>query len=450
MTLISQYIRRFASVTIIPVTFLALVFVSGCSDRGTNAPSYVTEEWGLIPRVGSNQIFDFPGLYFQPQNPTGLLLMTAYMPKTSFAAPTGTGRKVPLLVLLAPQFASQDFYFNTGALFDLAQEMTLNGEIEPMAIVCVGNNPSFGGFFYGKSIIGGNYDSVFSQQFIDAMINFKGYNIRTERDKHGIAGIGMGAYGAYRQAMVNSAVWGSVSAADGPLDFDGADGVSGLVPLFDSVVAKFPGDPNTFYKRFDTSSVDRIRSLIVSGAMAFSPADTGMVVPTNLRDSTVIAGVLSRKFLLVRNRQLVTDSATLVDSFFRPASSNFSTPTLNVTYSLTGIPYFNILLPFEPDGDPYGPIWNMWLNNNLPNIHTRLGTPLSGTQMFLASSDNALYNFGTMTRSWASTVKTAYPTAGQVQTYEYGGYEGNPATGNQYTTDILRKMLLFHNEAFKD
>lgn len=412
---------------------LLIGLIGSCSNRGTNKPTAsVDENWGFISGTGANHVYPFPGLYFQPRNPNGFQLMSIYVPKTEFLG----NDPIPALVLLPPAFASQDYFFERG-LFELAQEMIEQGEIEPMMIVCLSNDQTFGGFFYANNIVAGFYDSIMGSTLLDELEQFRGFELKSGSQYRGIGGIGMGGYGAFRAAIKHPGVWGSVSANDGPYDFDGANGSSGLISLMDDCVAEQPAGTARFFDRFDTNSTKPITSLFVGGSFAFSPHDTS----ATLRDSVTgtqqinVNGVIITLpisiAVSVTNRQIITDSTTLVDTIYNSGT----------------LGRYDIHLPFDSLGAPYPLIWNMWLNNDLARLHDAAGTPLTGVRMWIASTDEASLGFYDMTQSWLTKLRGGY--AGSVTEHRYRGYPGNPALTDEYVYDLMREMLRFHSNVFE-
>jgi hypothetical protein len=49
--------------------------------------------------------------------------------------------------------------------------------------------------------------------------------------------------------------------------------------------------------------------------------------------------------------------------------------------------------------------------------------------------------------SWVSTLQT---NGYSPEVYQYDGYDGKPATGNEYVYDLIREMLIFHSQSFGD
>lgn len=421
--------KEFIRVSIVSC-LIALAFTA-CSNRGTNKPNgSVDENWGVISGTGANHVYPFPGLFYQPRNPNGFQLMSIYVPKEEFQG----ADPLPALVLLPPAFGSQDYYFERG-LYELAQDMIEKGEIEPMMIVCLASDRSFGSFFYGNSIVAGFYDSIMGTQLLDELAQFRGFQIKPGARFRGIGGIGIGGYGAYRAAIKHPGIWGSVSSNDGPLDFDGANGSSGLISLMDDCVAEQPAGTASFFDRFDTNATKPITTLFIGGSYAFSPHDTNATLKDSVRNrldtiNGVIVTIPQVLTVSITNRQVNPDSTTLVDSLYNGGT----------------LGRFDMHLPFDSLGSPYGPIWNRWLDNDLARLHDAAGTPLTGVRMWCASTDEATLGFYDMTQSWVSKLQGAY--GGNVTLHTYRGYPGKPAQTDEYVYDLMREMLKFHSNVF--
>ncbi|MEW6411212.1 MAG: alpha/beta hydrolase-fold protein [Candidatus Zixiibacteriota bacterium] len=412
--------------TIVLALMLTLVFVAGCSDRGTNVGDDVAlVEGGVKPH---RHIF-FHELLFQIRNEYQILEIASYTPKVSYPPISGGELKpVPTLILLPPQGGDQFFYFNHG-LESLADELISTGVIQPMEIVCISNDAVFGGYFYGsKYPAAGNYDTLVGGTLVEYIhAALAPYTINSPA-KRGIGGVGMGAYGAFRAALKNPGTFCSVSAVDGPLDFDGSDGNGGFISLFDDALTE-QGILNGNLNDFDSSSTYSLAQLFIGGALAFSPHDTALDYDLTYRavdlDGDQVPDAYDGVSITINQRYVVADSTTLVSSV------------------VGGDENFDFHMPFTSDGLPYQPVWDLWLENNLENLLA--GSTLEGVNMWVATTPETRYGYHGQTASWISTLQQqGYP----VTTMSYTGYDGLPATSDQYVYDLLRDMLIFHSECF--
>ena len=225
---------------------IILSIVSGCSDRGVTSVSekYPSGEiWNvrsqIFPEQLGNSMFESIS-----QNP--IVIFKVYIPDSTVSGygQQGQGKPLPVLYMLSPFKEDESFYFSHG-LQDVADRMIAAKEIRPMMIVCVGGVNGFGGSFYGNSEAGGKYAELIGKKtgnnnlqlsmtlidYVDAV-----FNTIPTRDLRAISGAEMGGYGAMRIAIEYSENFSSVSSVSAPLDFDGASGDSGFIPLFRQVV----------------------------------------------------------------------------------------------------------------------------------------------------------------------------------------------------------------------
>lgn len=421
---------------------LTVLFAVGCSDRGTNSNGEVEiSEGGRLLAI--NAFYD--ELMLQIRNEFQLVELAAYQPRVSYSSIYGgSDQPVPLLILLPPQGADQYFYFNHG-LQELADELIAKGEIQPMAIVSINNDPVFSGYFYAscnpqgpptdrdvvRNPAAGDYDAIVGRSLVDFIYNGYCTFAINEPAKRGIGGVGMGAYGAFRAAMLNPGVFTSVSGICGPMDFDGADGNGGFIDYFDDCIAEQVAhvnstDPEYVFTLddFDTCYANPLTQMLCGGSMAFSPHDT-------LVNVTVEPRVGNPPTVTIDTRDVITDSTTLIDHIV-----------------LADDHYFHFHLPFDADGNVHSPIWtNCWVPNNLESIFGNNPAALDGVDIWLASSPEARFGFHEQTTSWISTLQNA---GHAVSTATYSGYTGNPAVDHEYIYDMMKEMLIFHSQSFGD
>jgi hypothetical protein len=422
----------------------ALISAWGCNDRGTNVPNFPVDRWEIYPR--GDHVFDTL-LALQIRNESQLLLTSTYIPKV--ALPRYGSQPVPTLVLLAPEEEDKFFYFNHG-LLELLQEMILSGEIQPMVVCCVGNDRVFGGYWYGNSAPAGYYDGIIGappvnlSQLLGWLHNSIPATINLS-SKRGIGGVGTAAYGAFRAILRNPGVYKSISVTDGPLDFDGADGNSGLIPLFKVAMAEQAAfrhpDRDTIF--FDSLALSPISRILLGGAFAFSPKDTGVTftytpVIRHLSNPTRDTSYVT---IQIASRRSILDDTTLVKNLVVSGR----------TYHL-----FDPIMPFYIDtlhapnlpGDIYPPIWSLWLANSPDSLYARAGAnPLDSVNMFFATSPQSPHNYYPMTQSWITTLKEK-GLSSQITEYDHSGVNGAPVGDGEYMYDLLRTMLKFHSDNF--
>jgi hypothetical protein len=441
--------KKHVIISLVAVLAVMLLIVS-CSDRHTNVP--LVSDFGRSGRTVIDHAFvdslaSGPRqLVFQIKNVKGLLHMQAYWPDTTVTniPDQWKGKKMPLVILLSPQDGDQFFYFSHG-LMQLANEMIANGTIRPMLIVCVPNDQVFGGYFYGDSDPAGHYDQVIGDKLVKYFENAYASYLIGDSLHRGIGGVGQGAYGAFRAALKHPGAFKAVAVTDGPLDFDGADGNSGLISQFPQTFIE-QGINNTTFRNYGSQypldnvtfgPTTPVSRMFVGGAVAFSPH------VTDIYDSFVVAGDAATYYLKVKDT--IVDNTTLITRCIE------GTPISSVVMTKPGVGTINwdFHLPFDSLGHVYHPIWdNYWMPNNLQNL-MEANTPgsLSHVNMWFGTSLEAEDGFYPMTQSWIQTLKNAN-YSDQITEFKYTGYPGNPTTDNQYMYDLLRQMLIFYSNSF--
>lgn len=427
--------RRYLKFTF-PLLILTLLIAAGCSDRGTNIPTKTESDFIRTPqdfKVSPNSHDFDPELAFQIRNQFRLLEMAIYIPDVALPAPYGPFKQVPLIIMLPPQDADQFFYFNHG-LQQIAEELIASGEIEPMIIACITNDKVFGGYFYaGHFPAAGDNDALYG----DALVRFlsENYPVFDAPSQRGIGGVGMGAYGAFRASIMHPGTFTSITASDGPLDFDGVDGNTGLINLFDDALAEQGLDASTF-KNFDSSGVWPLSRMFIGGGFAFTPHDTAVtafsIEVATIFDPSSPLGFSQVKTISIDETLQRSDSTTLISGIVRQE------------------PPLGFHLPFDGNGNIYLPIWNIWLDNNLEKVLAAANPgSLAGVDIFVATSPEARHGFHDQTLSWINTM-TNSPNNYPVTVKNFSGYDGNPATHAQYLHHILRDMLIFHSNNFNE
>jgi hypothetical protein len=435
-------------ISLIFAAVAALLLVVGCSDRGTNVPSSSDDgHFGMMvaDHVFVDSLVTGPRqLLFQIGNVPAIMPLRIYYPRdtsTTSIPDKWKGKKMPLVVLLAPRDGDQYFYFNHG-LMQLANEMIANGSIRPMVIACVPNNQVFGGYFYGDSDPAGHYDEIIGDSLVSHLQSVFVGVLKSDPAHQGIGGVGEGAYGAYRAALKHPGTFAAIAATDGPLDFDGDGGANGngLIDLFPSAIAEQQAiynpakhhDSAYFYKAFDTSTIAPLSRMFAGGALAFSPHITATA------DSFYFVSNTRRTWLRITDT--IPDTMTLITGCITGQKLNdtamFNPGIGNVDWDFH--------LPFDGAGAKYDYIWNnYWLPNNLENIHT--AGALSDVKLWFATTPQAELGYYGQTQSWIATLKAAgYPVIEK----KVVGYDGISAINSQYLYDVMRDMLIFYSNSF--
>ena len=418
---------KFIALSLISISMIVLL---SCEDRGTNVPAVPSLDGGG-PWPTADHVYS-PQLRWLLSNNIEQLPGWVYIPRVAAPPPLGLSRPVPLLILLAPQGANK-FYFAQHGLQELLREMIGDGTIQPMVVACPSNDPAFGGFMYagGRNFENnptppsGNNDAIFSRELVDWLRAVTNFAILESQQKTGIGGFGMGAYGAFRAALLSDAVYGSISVTDGPLDFDGGPGFGGgLDSLFDDALME-QGLLNGNLQDFDSSTAWPISNMFIGAAFAFSPDDT---------------------VLFDHNASFFPPPVWSMDSTYGFVDS--LSPTLITGFNAPSGFRFDYLLPFDASGAVYSPVWdNYWLTENLENLIDSSTNKLSDVNLWFATTTESKLNYYQQTQSWISTLKKS-SYANSVTEKKYLGVPGSPASGDQYVYDLLREMLIFHSNSF--
>ena len=407
-------IKRFTILLVIPL--MVLVFYS-CSDRGSSIDTldynrgitYSGPSVHYLTSYLNAEMFDQHNIAFQIYTPYG------------YKDPS-LGEPMPVLYLLAPYGGDENYYINHG-LIDIADYMIGNGQIRPMVIISISGLNRYGGCFYGDNPAGGQFaqaigDIVDPMQCLDGptatLLDYFNCAINTlpeHRRYRAISGIGMGGYGAMRIALEYSENFSSVSAISAPLDFDGIYDNTGFKSLFNQIMDEFPDDPDSlgyYYRRLEFDINKPLQSMIFAAAVAFSPHDTGIVDTVNV----------------------INDD----DSYF--------SETVVRAYHL----------PFDSTGAIRNNIWNLWQKNSIQNIIADYSGALDTLDIMLGYSwFNHDFGYNEQTKSIRYLLERNYDMEPGVDfdTLFYIGYSGYDANFDQYTYDLIPKILKYHSDHFE-
>lgn len=431
-----------AKYILIFVSLLGLVLAFGCSDRSVeNTP--VEVEVGALshgPHAFGGHILDM-----QLGNLAQLLEYEVYVPRVAYDfLHGGQEQKVPWVIWLAPEGADKYFYVNHG-LIELADEMIAKGEIEPMAVVCIPNeSKTIGTYFYGGrgfawdagqqeylgySYAAGYHDLLVGDSLVKHFEDFlASWLITGDQSMRGIGGLGTGAYGAFRAALKHPGVFGSIAAADGPLDFDGPNGDGGLIRLMDSVFTENPNltSDATLLTEIDSAQAYPIARLFMGGSLAFSPHDTLINYTVRIVNNNIVLAIDTAT--RGKDGYIITDSTSLVENIVLASSYNL-----------------DFHLPFTYSQRPYAPIWGkFWMSQNLDTLLAQ--STLNGVDIWIGSGTEFGRTYREQTMSFANTLQSQglNPTV-----FEYTGYDGLPGDDYRYTYELMRQMLLFHSRSFQ-
>ncbi len=407
----------------------ALLFF-GCSERESNIvkpdPNIRNGFTGVYTHPGGHLESDYLSFtMFTPVRKVPSINLKVYVPP-NYAA---TGTKYPVLYLLSP-FRGNDFYYINHGLVAIADKMILEGTIKPMVIVCIDGSAGYGGVFYGDNWFSGKYaeaiGSITGNSFEGSIVDYIDgvYNtLDSTRANRAISGFEMGGYGAMRIAAMFPDNFSSVSAISAPLDFDGAGGTGGFVPLFKQVIRNASPLGNSFismaqYRDLDTAYTNPLRTMVMAASCAFSPhLDFDNVVTLN--------------------------PPTALDTFFVQDTLTYLNPEGGIKFHL----------PFDTAGNIRQVVWNMWLDNNMSSIIEANPGCFDDMAIKLFTTNDDEYGFNVQTYNFASWLQGHLNMRGissDMTPDNYEGYEDYEAARGRFLYDILPVILKFHSDNFPD
>jgi hypothetical protein len=429
------------------------MFLAGCTDKTKDNPTRsLIEEHGM---VASNPFHHFAIAFSTSMDP-GYLHSRAYVPPGYDIQP-GEGRPYPILYLLSPFRGDELYYFEHG-LAEVADRLLDQGKIQPMIIVCIDGRSQLGGSFYTDSPQQGDYYSAFfeddifyvdllidpSGEFVGTFESYRGpytlesvaklnriiewYNTVDDPKARAISGVGMGGYGAFALALKTD-LFGSVSAVNAPLDFDGSGGGGFLTLLNEVIPAEWTsietsptGRVDTVYN-VDTSLADPAMSLVVSASAAFSEHYTNVQMDSvyvTERDSLLIWGY--------------TPIDSLTDNL--------------ISY----LPTHGVHTPFDSLGGLNTFIWDLWMDHNIQNIYeadtSGYATAFSQMPKFLVKSEGAKFYYGEQMESFISFLNNNTDPS-KLDVMEFRGNQILTGTADHFLYDILEDILIFHSDNFE-
>lgn len=419
----------------ITIAALGLLVLSGCSDKTKDNPTRpVFSQTGQVALQNFNSFSIF---FCTMNNPLANPREQGNKPYRIYLPPgydiQTTGPKFPVLYLFPPFGADEQYYFEHG-LANVADRLISEGKIGPMIIVSIDGRSLLGGSFYTDSPRQGKfftalYDSVgyveptvipgqlsledrtynanSFMNWIDAV-----YHTLGEQKFRAAGGVGMGGYGAFK-SVLQTDNFGSVSAIDAPLDFDGSTGNGGFLTLFQDV---YTGA----WSQVDTSEMNPAMSMVISAAAAFSPRDSVFRVDSVYFDNF---GSLSLGFT-------VTDTASL------------DTTTLVTKHG--------VHVPFDHAGAINSAVWGRWLNHNVDSMYEN-AAPLSktnfiGMKKLLITVDDSRDRFDEQMSGFMQFLDA---NGMEYQHKNFNGSNVLSGTADHYMYDILEDILIFHSDNFR-
>jgi len=431
------------------IVVVGALLVGGCTDKTKDNPTRPEAPDQGLAFLNS---WSFYSLFFSTE------LNPGYMPATALVPPgynwqTGGGTPYPVLYMLSPFRGDDRYYFEHG-LADVANRLWDEGKIVPMIIVSIDGRSPLGGSFYVNSAAQGRYLSALTEDedfliqhyynrnaFPAAEINItkllKSHALVNRLDEwyltiddpkaRAISGVGMGGYGAFATVLKTN-LFGSVSAVNAPLDFDGVDGTGGFKRLIPEV---FPGS----FANFDTSATNVARSLVVSAAAAFSPYYTNFSV-----DSVFDDQFGAQTFAFQPTDSLVY---TYLDSVNNPVAD-----------LSTLLPQHMLQVPIDSLGSMSSPaaqyVWDAWMKQNIASLYAAdsagQADHFRNMPKLLIESKNADYYY---TDQMDGFIQFLNSINARHTVIDFNGNSLLTGTADHFLYDLLEDILVFHSDQFK-
>jgi len=312
------------------------------------------------------------------------------------------GRPYPVLYLLH-DFNHNNLQFEIYKLHRLANQMVLDGEIEPMLIVTANATNRFGGSMYANSAVCGQYEDLMVAELMQEIDESFDTHTRAGRDARAIGGLGFGGQAAIKLAIKHPELFSSASALNAPLAYAGdgetTDGFLGMFKYFFIENGIAPGDLDA-YAAVLPSPGTPVTNMLFAMAAAYSPSQ---------------------------------DLASL-----RPWSVGYEVPKTVDTV------YFD--MPFDHQLYVEQPIWNRWLEHDVKTLLTRNPDALDDTPVYIDVALEDEYGFHLQSAVFVQEMRDL----GLVDTvkYQYHTYTGTLGYSADHTALIatrLAELLKFHS-----
>lgn len=421
---------------------LGLLLLPACSDKTKENPTRpVYSLTGLV----ANSNFSTFSIFHSTMNDAmavpreqGNKPYRIYLPPGYFdESQQVTGTPFPILYLFPPFGADELYYFEHG-LTMVADRLISEGKICPMIIVSIDGRSLLGGSFYTDSPRHGYYftalyedvdytwptivpgsinpiDRVYTAKAFMNMIDDV-YNALPQPQYRAASGVGMGGYGAFK-SVLQTGNFGSVSAVDAPLDFDGS-GTGGFLTLIDEA---YPGGD---WDLVDTSSTNEAMNIILSASAAFSPHHTAFQVDSIYEDNF---GSLSMGF---------TVTQTLMDSLAIDSSTLVTKHAVHV--------------PFNVDGDINSAVWGLWMSHNVDAMYASAPAEpkaaFPAMRKLLITVENSKYHYDDQMTAFMNFLDA---NGMEYEHVHYAGSDVLSGTVDHYLYDIFEDILIFHSENFR-
>ncbi len=413
------------------LALIAVAILAGCTDKTADNPTRpVYDERGYVIYPSS---YHMEPVQMSTNGEGGSKGYTIYTPYGLEL--NQSSRPYPILYILSP-FRQNELYFYKRGLDKVADRLIQEGKIEPMIIVTIDGQSLLGASFYANSLAQGHFfTGLFKDTTVTTFIEdppnsavwqmtalslkkqieeYYGLPVLPQKENHAICGVGVGGYGAMK-AAIETDMFGSVSAVNAPLDFDGTDGNGGFRQMMENSV--IPG----MIWPVDTSLGNEVTSLMVSASAAFASHPKTLDTSYYTLDQFGL-----RVFNYVVDEVLTTDLSTL-------------------------LPLHNSHMPFDASGisgwDDF--IWGEWMKNNVDSLYAQnlAGTAATFDVMpkLLITSDEAKFGFDQQMDAFIDFA------SGNNISYTHQTFMGTSqldATASNFMYDLLEDILIFHSGNF--
>ncbi len=329
---------------------------------------------------------------------SGKKTIHAYLPPGHPEVDTAvsSSQRYPVLYLLT-DFNQNSLEFGKFYQIEkIANEMISSGQMDSLIIVVIGGDMqaadvNLGGVFYGNNFLVGDWITFITQQLIPHLDTFY-LNLKIDRNRRAIAGLGMGGYGALRIALQYPGMFDVIGAMSAPLSFGGTDPAGWLESYLRPAVMGENGNNYSAIQVSDPFDPSKpATSWMFAMAAAFSPrADT-------------------------------TDSSGT--TWHRIPGTNYGVDS-----------------PF--DGSALVPsVVAQWMGWDIENLlGTTYSGALTGKKVYLDCGDADEFDFDAQNRS----LDTYLTNQGVSHVYfEYSGYGGHDAMHGDFTYDRLQELFKY-------
>lgn len=393
-----------------------------------------------------SEILGFPALVNNPWNdPTGRILSVAY---ASDISPDTPQAPFPVLYLLHDYGDVGGRYFERYNIQSILDDMYRKGEIGRMLVVTIDAWDIFGGSYYRNSEATGQYADLIMSTIAVVEQNFRVYT-QGGRESRGIAGHGMGGFGAMRFAMDRPDLFGSVSSMSGPLSLGGDDGHHGVLTWWSQVFQENNVSVGNLaaFKAILPEVGKPYTNQIVAMSAAFSPRSLEKFLHAEQTDSCLVC---RQKICEFREDSIWCKPCSIFVSV-PEESTTIVFPTLRPKRDCADAAHrtpasLGIGLPFDVEGARAGSVWADWVKQDIKSSLVANPHVFDSTAVYYDCGDADEWGFLEQNRDFESKLIQYKPLDTLIT---YTGYGGLPAGHSQFVQERLREIIKFHDKLFK-